>query len=118
MSDCCDYDSPTKRVRFYKERCRKLKPSRKSKRKRRTKRKLWRPKSRRRVYDECDSGSISECVSDLDFDDEDFLEHEFDFEFVNPPEFKSVKPHKDLPYSSIPFKDKLPMIYKGIQFKK
>ena len=127
MSDYCeDYDSSTKRVRFYRERCKKLKPSRKSRKlkKKRSKRKLWRPKSRRRdfqpddcdVSDECDS--VSECVSDSDFDDEDFLEHEFDFEFVVPPEVKTVKPHKDLPYSSIPFNKKLPMIYKGIQFKK
>ena len=122
MSDCCEsYDSSPNRVSFYKERCKKLKPSRKSKklkRKRRSKRKIWRPKSRKKSfqYDDCDS--VSECVSDSDFDDEDFLEHEFDFEFVIPPEVKTVKPHKDLSYSSIPFNKKLPMIYRGIQFKK
>ena len=124
MSDYCEsYDSPPKRVRFYKERCRKLKPSRKSKKlkKRRSKRKLWRPKSRRRDFRSDDCDVSDECVSvssDSDFDDEDFLEHEFDFEFVSPPEVKTVKPHKDLSYSGIPFNKKLPMIYKGIQFKR
>jgi len=132
MSDSCDSVSNfPKRVRFYRDRVKKLKPSRKSKkhrrRSKRSKRKLWRPTSRRKsCYDkdecfeeecfeeeECFSNHDSECSNDSG----EYFGSDFDFEFVEEP-IKKTKTIVDQKYSQINFNKKLPLIYKGIQFKK
>ena len=128
MSDCFELSS--KKVRFCTEprRLNKLKPSRKSKsntkKRRRSKKRIRRPKSRRKSYgcsddsesDICESESESCCESSVD------ELSDFEFEIVNkpepPPKAQKTKKSVDQQYFEIPFDKKLPLVYKGITFKK
>ena len=133
MSDSCESVSDfPKRVRFYRNRVKKLKPSRKSRkhkrrRSKRSKRKLWRPTSRRKsCYDKDEFFEEDECFdcdSVCSSDSGGYFGSDFDFELVEEPISTnstkiSTKKMVDQKYSQIHFDKKLPLIYKGIQFKK
>jgi len=131
MSDCFELGS--KKVRFCTEpkKLNKLKPSRKSKsltkKRRRSKRRIRRPKSRRKSYGCSDDSESDPCESESDDNccesSVDELS-DFEFEIVNKPEpvkiekTQNSKKSVDQQYFEIPFDKKLPLVYKGIEFKK